>query len=263
MANEQREFAYYHAPILSFFSRTLYRDVARAWRGTGLLYLLFLLVVLWIPDMVRLQVALNALAEEGAPGLLRQVPSFRITKGVMSIDRPAPHTITDKQDKPVIIFDDTGKFTSLDGTEASILITGTQVHVRDQNRTNSRVLDLASVDGVEITPQDIMDALIRVKHYGVLVMAPLVLFFSFWWRVFVGLLYSLLGIWVAGQAKLTLDHASIFRLALVAMTPMMVVSTVQDAMGISMPWSTLVTVVVSSGYLVFGIQSCSNPTQEG
>ncbi|MGH9874005.1 MAG: hypothetical protein ACRD9S_16260 [Pyrinomonadaceae bacterium] len=58
--------------ILSFYSKSLYRDVGKNWRGTGLLYLLFLLVLVWIPTMIKGYVGLARFADTDAKEITQQ-----------------------------------------------------------------------------------------------------------------------------------------------------------------------------------------------
>ena len=45
-----KRYSIFHPLVLSFFSKSLYRDVGKNWRGTGLLYLLLIIALLWIPS---------------------------------------------------------------------------------------------------------------------------------------------------------------------------------------------------------------------
>ncbi len=49
-----KRFGLFHPIWMSFYSRALYRDVAQNWKGTGFLYLLFLLALSWIHPIVQL-----------------------------------------------------------------------------------------------------------------------------------------------------------------------------------------------------------------
>jgi len=77
------------ALVLSFYCRDLYLDVARHWRGIGLLYLWNLLALSWMAVMF---------AQHGQTGginqVIDQVPRISITGGVASI-ADSPHVIRD------------------------------------------------------------------------------------------------------------------------------------------------------------------------
>src|SRR5262249_57870727 len=59
----------------SFFSRDLYRDVARVWRGVGIAYLLLLTALLTVFVAVEMQIGLNHwVHSSGAKDFIEQVP---------------------------------------------------------------------------------------------------------------------------------------------------------------------------------------------
>jgi hypothetical protein len=53
MNAESRRFTYLDALWQSFFSHSLYLDVASRWRGVGFLYLLFIVILGWVPDLAK------------------------------------------------------------------------------------------------------------------------------------------------------------------------------------------------------------------
>lgn len=48
-----KNYSVFHPLYLSFFSKSLYQDVAKNWKGTGLAYLLLLLALAWVPGWSR------------------------------------------------------------------------------------------------------------------------------------------------------------------------------------------------------------------
>ncbi len=85
-----KQYSFYHIPVLSFFSTSLYRDVAVNWRGTCFPYLLLLLAVCWIPGMINFQNWVSHSMEIEAPKIISQVPVITVADGEASIEEPEP-----------------------------------------------------------------------------------------------------------------------------------------------------------------------------
>ncbi len=85
-----KRFSIFHLPVLSFFSSALYRDVARHWRGVCFGYLLLLLLLCWIPPMVKMHRGFAGFLRDDAPAVISQIPEIRIRDGLASTpeDRP-------------------------------------------------------------------------------------------------------------------------------------------------------------------------------
>ena len=88
-----KQFGPLQAIWMSFYSAELYRDVARNWRGSGLLYLTIVLALCWLPTPVRWFVNLRGFATTEAPKIARQFPDINISNGVMQARPPGRHEI--------------------------------------------------------------------------------------------------------------------------------------------------------------------------
>ena len=76
-----KRYSIFHPLVLSFFSKSLYQDVGRNWRGTGLLYLLLVLALVWIPTIIKGQLAMSRWVDGDSKEITKQVPAITITKG--------------------------------------------------------------------------------------------------------------------------------------------------------------------------------------
>ncbi len=126
-----RRYSALRAPLMAFYSKALYRDVARNWPGSGVVYPLLLLAACCAAIVALLQYrAFGPYATALAP-LVEQIPPITITNGEVSVEAPQPYVIRDnKTGKAVAILDTTGRTTSLEGTEATRLLTKTAFFVR-------------------------------------------------------------------------------------------------------------------------------------
>src|SRR6185503_9036577 len=126
-----KRYSIFHPLVLSFFSKSLYRDVGKNWRGTGLLYLLIILAILWIPTIIKGQLATSAWVTGDSKEITKQIPPITITKGQVSTDVPMPHVIKDpKTGEDIAIIDTTGTYKDLDNSDAKLLLTKSKLIVK-------------------------------------------------------------------------------------------------------------------------------------
>ena len=107
-------YRYWNALYLSFYSKNLYVDVGKRWRGFGLAYLLLVISLFSIPLAVKLGFIFNQTLEDQMMEPLRKVPLLYIQKGRLSFDEPMPYMIKNKQGQIVLIIDTTGKVNQID-----------------------------------------------------------------------------------------------------------------------------------------------------
>jgi hypothetical protein len=145
------KYIYLKAIYLSFFSKDLYRNVLQNWKGLGLKYLLMLSFFAALIMSANLLRVLNSfdteeMADEVTSRLFEkpdltfeqnlnrvldvasQVPSLMVKNSELSISEKEPYFIKDPiSGKDWIIFDTTGGYTSLEGTDAFLLVTKTSL----------------------------------------------------------------------------------------------------------------------------------------
>ena len=249
----RRVLRYLKAIPRSFFSRPLYRDVGRSWRGIGLVYLLILVGVLALYILVRLQLALMTWVHGPVQGFADQLPTIVVRHRVVEVDRPMPYVIHDREKgTEFAVVDTTGQVTSLDGLEAQALLTASQFHFRKSD-TETRVFELSRVKDLTITPA-------KAKRWSTLlliwmmpVLAPVLLGGLFAFRLFQVLVFALVGLLVARLARAPLDLTALMRVSAVALTPALVLEPVLDVVGRKLPARELIWCVLALGYLVWGV----------
>lgn len=106
---DQPVYNYFTAFYKCFYSKLLYIDIGKRWKGCGALYLLMLLVFLTAPFSVRMVISFNQSFEEQLMQPLLEIPNFYIQNGKANFDKPMPYLITDKKKRVVAIVDTTGK----------------------------------------------------------------------------------------------------------------------------------------------------------
>ncbi len=243
--------ALYH----SFYSRELYQDVARNWKGLCLPYLFLILMIFWIPEIMNIHRTISDFIADEGPKYVEQIPVITIAKGEVSIKEEMPYTIYDrKNNTPVAIIDTTGKTASLDRSPASILLTKNALIVR-KDANEVRALPLADIADTTITRKLVYDWLEIFNSLIIAVLFPLLLLMSFGFHVLQVILLSFLGGNFAKYMNVSLDFRALMRLSAVAFTPPILLEAVHALLQIEYPYSSLLSFLLAAGYLYFAIGS--------
>lgn len=107
---------YWQALYLSFFSSRLYVDVAKRWRGLGILYLLLLMAIITFPFALRMTIDFNHYFTKEIIEPLTKLPKLIVQNGKVSLDKPMPYLIKNDQGEVVSIVDTTGTVKTIDST---------------------------------------------------------------------------------------------------------------------------------------------------
>ena len=248
-----RRYSIFHVPALSFFSKKLYIDVGQNWKGVNFLYLLLLLTVCLIPTMINLHRGMSNFVNNEAPAIINQIPEITITDGRVSIKEAQPYYIIDADsNKPLAIIDTTGRIDSLKETDALCLLTGNKVIMKKSNFEN-RTYDLSQIESFAINGEQITGWLQIGKKFLAVVIYPFALLGSYVYRIVQVLIYAAIGLLFASFCNTKLSYAALVRLAVVAVTPCIIVSTALGLAGTSLPG--FLYLVMALVYLFFAVKS--------
>ncbi len=255
-----KKFSIIHIPVLSFFSKDLYIDVGLYWKGVGFAYLLLLLAICWIPTMIKIHIGFSDFINNDAPTVVEQVPEITITDGQVSIEEPEPYYIKDPDSGDVLaIIDTTGTIKSLEDANAICLLTKTNIMWR-QGEFEIRTIDLSKVKKFVLDSERIMGWLHTARKFLVIIIYPFALLGSYLYRIVQALIYAAIGLLFALWCKVTLSYATLLRLAVVAVTPCIIVSTVLGLAGVHLPYAGLIYLVAALAYLFFGVHATAQTT---
>jgi len=258
---EPKGFAYFDALWQSFFSPGLYVDVAKRWQGIGFLYLLFIVTISWLPDLVKMQIGLQAWHGNAAEAFIRQVPAINITDGVASASADTPYFIKDPKDGKVLgIIDFTGQYTNLENTSAMVLLTRKEV-IAKHSSSETRSYDLSGVKHFAIDQT-------RVRHWVhlfvtwiVLLIAPLVIVFTYAFRMIQALIYAAVGMAFANWFHVKLTYNELLRIVCVALTPVIIFTMVTDLLPMfrtfPRPLVWLIHLAIALWYISFAVKACA------
>lgn len=259
-----KKFSIIHIPVLSFFSKELYRDVGLYWKGVNFSYLLLLLAICGIPVMIKVHLAFSNFVDNDAPAVVEQVPEITIIDGEVSIKEPQPYYIKYPENGDILaIIDTTGTIKSLEDPNTICLVTKTKVMWR-QSKVETRTIDLSGVKNFVLDNKRIMGWLHTAEKFIAIIMYPFALLGSYLYRIVQALIYAAIGLLFALWCKVTLSYAALLRLAVVAVTPCVIINTILSLAGIHLPYIGLLYLLVALAYLLFGVKASSQTprTQE-
>lgn len=244
-----------HPLFMSFYSKSLYQDVGRNWGRISFLYLFLLSAVCLIPIMFRVNSAVSDYLLTEAPKIVKQVPVITITRGLASVNEKMPYTIKDPETKaPLIIIDTTGSVTSLQGSEAIVLLTRTKLFFK-RSPKDTRTLDLSEIDSLTIDQPRVYEWIETFLEYFIYVLYPFALLFSFLLRVAEALIFAAIGLSFARNLRVSLRYRALVSLAIVSMTPSLILDTVYNYLEIDVPFWWLLNFVLAMGYLFFAVRA--------
>lgn len=261
MSGNLKRYSVFHVFVLSFFSKKLYVDIARNWKGLNFLYLLMLLAICWIPPMIELQMGFNNFMKNEAPLVLDQIPEITLNDGRISIKEEQPYFISDPESGvPYVVIDTTGKIKSLDDTDAFVLLTEDKVFSR-KNKFESRTYDLSNIKEFFVVDGEKITGWLNIgKKYLVPVIYPIAVSGSYVYRIIQALIYAAIGLLFAKICKARLSYGTLVRLAIAAVTPCIIVGTLFAFIGFSLPG--IVYLLAALGYLFFAVASSSGQEDE-
>ncbi len=255
-----KQYSILHPLYMSFFSKSLYRDVAANWRGLCLTYLLIVLTLTLIPDMVSLHERVVDFLADQVPQVVNQVPTITISEGTASVNVPVPYIIDAPWSKlPFAVIDTSAGAVPPADLKATIMLTRTKLTVKgDTSEVHS--FDFSRIHHAVIDKDLINLWLEAFKDDFIFAVYPFALFFAFLYYFIQALLCSSIGIFFAKMFNIDLKSRALIRLSVVAFTPPLVLQTVHTLLDIEFPYSGVITFVLATCYLYFAVSSCSEKT---
>jgi hypothetical protein len=257
MANKKAGYSILYAPLYSFFSKGLYRDAALHWKGTCFGYLFLLLASVWIVTLAGCQTKLNKFMKDDVPPVLSQVPDMAIKSGALTVDAPQPLVITiPGEEQPLLVIDTTGEITSLDDTDAYLLVTETHIMYR-KNESTTETTKLADFPDMTITQDSATGFLDVARKYMLPIIFPFALVISFISRILQALVAGAIGMVLTAIFRVHLAFVSVLRIAVLALTPCILIQMILTLVGIPIPGVELLCIFIVLFYLTLGVWAAS------
>jgi hypothetical protein len=121
----------------------------------------------------------------------------------------------------------------------------------------TRTFDLSQVEDFVLDSDRMTGWLETVRKLLVAVVYPFALFGSYVYRIIQALIYAVVGLLFAKLCNTSLSYSALLRLAVVAVTPAIIISTVLGAAQVRLPYLWLFYLAVTLGYLFYGVKACS------
>lgn len=265
-------YRYWEALYMSFYSRRLYVDVGKRWRGLGLLYLLLAVAVLSIPFAVRMSINLNQSFNEQIIEPLLLLPTIYVQNGEASLDKPMPYLVKNKKNQVVLIVDTTGKTDkfSPEYPHLNILLTKDKIYFKiptpqlfasttteiDSGVPLSQSFDKGSnfvFSGKKIVAENNMAGL---KYASEAIIYPIVVAIFYSMFVVIFLVLAFLGQVFSNiffSFKISFMQSS--RMFMVATTPMLLVLLLMLSMDAMFPGFGFILMVIIALYFSFAVYS--------
>ena len=243
------EYSIYKAPIYSFYSKDFYRSVGRDGKGTGFLYLSALFLACWTFIMISCYIHMIMLVDSApVTELVQKLPDMNFKNGELSINKESPYEMTVEGKK--IVFDTSGKYKAADDLDGvDVLITQEKLSFAEKSwREPTSFKGLVSdytLKAVNIKPF-LRDMSLYITGFGFVLGLPV-----FFGHLFLALVYA--GVGMIVNSKPGFETA--LRMAISAMTPGILLSTLLAILWINFPGQGLVTVPITLGLLVYGYRS--------
>lgn len=253
-----RRYSIFHPLVLSFFSKSLYRDVAKNWRGTGLLYLLLILALVWLPTIIRGHLSFVRFVDNDAKAITQQIPAIRIANGRASTNVPEPYFIKNLKTGETLAIIDTRDNSEAGNTSVPLVLTETKL-VTNNSASQTRIYDLSSVGNFSVDQARAEGWLGIARQWFFPALYPLAILFSFIFRAIQLLIYALIGLVFARTLNANLDYKTLMRLAAIAITPVLVLNLLFEFLPVRIPGWLVLGIVIELGYLYFAVKVNSEP----
>jgi len=242
------------AIYMSFFSKSLYKDVGANWRGVSFIYFFLLMALMWIPLAFKLQSGLNNFMADEAPKFIRQIPKITISKGEAKVDAEMPYFIKDTNGKPLMAIDTTGRINALEEAGAMALLTKDKFIIKKSN-VETRTFELSQIEELTIDQSSLYNMADAIRQWAIIFLYPFILAFSYGYRIILALLYALIGLLFARGLKVDLKYKAVISLAIISMTPAIIINTIYNYLELRIPYWFFISFVISMSYLYFGIKA--------
>jgi len=270
---------YWEALYRSFYSRLLYIDVGKRWRGLGLLYFLLTIALFSIPFAVRVAMNLNQSFNNQIIDPLFQLPPVYVQNGQVSFDKPMPYFIKNKEGQAVIIVDTTGAVTNLskDYPYLNVLITKNKIIFKlptpelftmtapEQNKGVAWEQTLSPemntvFDGKKLVEDN---SIVTLKYLSELMIYPIVIGLIFGIFVVLFLAMALLGqVFSRIFFSFSLGFVQSSRLLMVAVTPMLLVLMILLTVNVMFPGFGFILMALLAAYFSFAISAVKSDSRK-
>lgn len=259
-AYSMRKYGIFSAILFSFFSPSLYRDVANNWGAWSLFYTLVLTLLLTMVISVSEQERLKAyknMVITFSEHWKSETPKIKIRRGNVITPENKPYLLHKSNDSSIWgIIDTSGQYRVLDDkSTARVLLTKNQFFYRD-DRNMIQVYNFPKTSNFTIDPNGVIKLVKDLFGYSWLTLIPVVWMFVFIAELIRAALYAILGKAITLFFNINLRYGTVFSLLLVCLTPLLIIKTIFSAALLPFPYPDeegFVCYAIIFIYLIFAI----------
>ncbi len=250
-----RKYGCFHAILLSFYSRDLYRDVAQNWGGRVLLYLLLLLSLCALVITLDVQFLINKDFPPLVEKVTAQAPELKIVKGIVSTPQNRPYLLRDPDTKKVFaVIDTSGKYTTIENSDLTFLLTKTYF-MSQSDRHEIKKSMLPTSLNADLKPDEVKHVIDKGASWFWVIIFPAILFFTYIYRILQAFFYAIFGRIMAAFTSSSLGYFDILKLTMVTVTPAILIKLLVSLTFGFFYLDWLVYFLIAMGYLLFAITS--------
>lgn len=245
-----RKYSIIDTIFMSFYSKKVYLDVYRNWRGLGFAYLLVVIMVFSLGELIQMQKFVTQWVINKGPGVVVQVPEIWFTGGNLHHDGKNPLLITDPQTKlPIALIDST--LTNLSEVDTSIIVVFGKNEMAVDNGRQRQVVPLSNFETLVLDSEVVDHWFEVVGNWFVIFIAPFLVLQTFIVQIFVSAFLALL-MWVfLRYYKSVIQFSTAFRITIVASTPMLFWQAVTGLVPEPLKSMSFLTIPIGVFYLYF------------
>lgn len=242
-------FTRFYYSITSF---ARYRLFLRQGVGKAVVYLLLLSILLSLAVYIPAGIQYDRIVDDIIANYDTMIPDFTLVNGRLQVSGKMP-IVVDEGTYPIVID------TSPDAedrvlAEYDIVMLITSDKIVQKNYANKQVTNLSAFQGLELTSDDIAQALPLMKPMGVFIFVLLAIGFVFG-KFISALIISLIGLTINSALKTNLSYRNIFKISVYSMTMPLLICTVPGLVSVHIPYLWLLFYIIASVYVFGAIRS--------
>jgi hypothetical protein len=270
-------YRFFQALYLAFFSRKLYVDVARRWRGVGVGYLCFILSILVLPYAVQTMLDFKRHMDAEMILPMKQLPPFEVRGGEAFFHQHMPYLVKNKQGDVISIIDTNGSINALPSTaypKAKVLVTRDTIRILMSDRNifqpthqqaqTQNIYSLRDEDKMFFSGADVIKKVMPTSSLYMMMFSFYPMLLMFCVSIYMLILFAFVFV---GQMlarlffKVPLTFKETARVLVVSVTPQAWVYFSLLAFDKGYPSLRLMHVVLLAAYFSFGVLSLRNSSK--
>jgi Protein of unknown function (DUF1189) len=243
----------------SFFSRDVYIEAYRSWKGIGFTLIAVLVILQTIAITVHIHSGLGKFIREDAPAIIQQLPEITFSNGLASTPEAKAYKIN-IDNVTLAIIDTREEHPPKDLAGAKIFFAQKSVTL-EKNNFEQRNYTFESLNEFVIN-QDLAHFWLNLTgQWTALICCPFILGFLLVYRLVQLLFFSLITLIAGAILKVSGAYAATLRLTAVALTPpLLIFSVLSSAIPYDFQGSTLLFVGAVITYIFFGTYTVGKQT---